>query len=62
MLWATFTCATCSDVVPYSYMWRMNVKANVWPALRMPKGTWARSMPRTGCAARAPVPPMRNSE
>jgi len=38
------------------------VKAKVWPALRMPKGTWARSIPRTGCAARAPVPPMRNSE
>ena len=62
LLWATRTWATCSDVVPYSYMWRMKVGAKFWPALRMPNGTWARSMPRTGCAARAPVPPMRKSE
>ncbi len=25
LLWATRTAATCSDVVPYSYMWRMKV-------------------------------------
>src|SRR5262249_62210640 len=35
LLCATLTCATCSDVVPYSYMWRINVSAHVWPALRM---------------------------
>jgi hypothetical protein len=62
LLWATRTWATCSDVVPYSYMWRMKVGAKFWPALRMPNGTWARSRPRTGWAARAPVPPMRKSE
>ena len=62
LLWATRTCATCADVVPYSYMWRMNVGAKLCPALRMPKGTWARSSPRTGWAARDPVPPMRTSE
>ena len=49
-------------MVPYSYMWRMKVGAKFWPALRMPKGTWARSRPRTGWAARAPVPPIRKSE
>jgi hypothetical protein len=43
-------------------MWRMKVGAKFWPALRMPYGTCARSRPRTGWAARAPVPPMRNSE
>src|SRR5438876_1753799 len=48
--WATFTRATCAEVVPYSYMWRMKVSAKFWPALRIPKGTCARSSPRTGCA------------
>ena len=62
LLCATRTIATCSGRVPYSYMWRMKVGAKFCPALRMPNGTWARSMPRTGCAARAPVPPMRKSE
>ncbi len=42
-------------------MWRMNVSAKFWPALRMPNGTCARSAARTGAAERAPVPPMRNS-
>ncbi len=62
LLCATRTWATCSEVVPYSYMWRMKVGAKFWPALRIPYGTCARSRPRTGWAARAPVPPMRNSE
>ena len=62
LLCATRTRATCSEVVPYSYMWRMNVGAKLCPALRIPKGTCARSSPRTGWAARAPVPPMRKSE
>ena len=39
LLWATFTWATCSEVVPYSYMWRMNVSAKFCPALRIPNGT-----------------------
>ena len=61
LLWATFTCATCSEVVPYSYMWRMKFRANCCPALLMPKGRKARSGPRTGAAERTPVPPMRTS-
>ena len=36
LLWATRTWATCAEVVPYSYMWRMNVGAKFWPALRIP--------------------------
>ena len=35
-LWAARTWATCADVVPYSYMCRMNVSAKFCPALVMP--------------------------
>src|SRR5438034_4794400 len=35
LLCATFTCATCSEVVPYSYMCRRKVGAKFWPALRI---------------------------
>ena len=36
MLWATLTCASCSGVVPYSYMWRTKLSPKVWSALAMP--------------------------
>ena len=38
---------------------KVDYQGNAWKLV--PKGTCARSGPRTGCAARAPVPPMRNS-
>src|SRR5262249_39849045 len=34
--WAAFTWATCADVVPYSYMWRVKTGAKRWPALSIP--------------------------
>jgi hypothetical protein len=58
LLCATFTCATCSLVVPYSYMWRMNEGANDCAAEWMPWMLVSSDSPRNTGVCR-PVPPMR---
>jgi hypothetical protein len=43
-------------------MWRMNVGAKFWPGAAHAERHLGEIEPAHGWAARAPVPPMRNSE